>query len=501
MSASPPQSAEGRGAVYKSAALAVALQWSMRLIGLVSVFILARLLSPQDFGIAGLAMASVALVEIFSVIGLRQALLRIPAPERSHLDTAWTIQLLLFGILGLVLLALAPLAARFYEEPALGPVIAILSSRFLFLGLVNIGIVDFDRNLEFGRDLRMRVGARLISFAVTVTAAVLLRSYWALVIGLVLQSAMFTAASYAAHPFRPRLSLARRSELLSVSGWMFLGFSGQVLHHQIERLVIGRFGGMHLVGLYSVSKDLSAIFTQEIATALNRVTFVTTARSGQKLSEAPERLVTMLGAYAMIAAPLGLGLAASAEDGLAVLLGSQWLDAATLLQLIAPASALYAVYKLIASSLQAAGYVRGVAAMTCGGAAAAAVAVGTVGFRSHDAVAMALAALAVSGGVLLVGTIVLSRVARSSLISLVIPIVRPFLAAVAMLVLVRVADPSSGSAVLDLTVEVLTGAAAFSSMLFLLWLASGRPAGAEAEAVDFLRRSRLARRLRSALAA
>jgi O-antigen/teichoic acid export membrane protein len=487
--AAAKQSGEGAGTgVYRSAALAVALQWSMRLIGLVSVFILARLLSPRDFGIAGLAMASVALVEIFSVIGLRQALLRIKDPERSHLDTAFTIQLLLFGALGIILLALAPAAARFYGEPALAPVIAVLASRFVFLGLVNIGIVEFDRNLEFGRDLRMRVGARLVSFAATVTAAVLLQSYWALVIGLVAQSALFTAASYLAHPYRPRLSLARRAELLSVSGWMFLGFAGQVLHHQIERLVIGRFGAMHLVGLYSVSKDLSSIFTQEIATALNRVTFVTTARTGQPLSEAPERLVTMLGAYAMIVAPLGLGLAAAAEDGVAVLLGGPWLGAAPLLQLIAPASALYAVYKLIASSLQAAGHVRRTAAMTCAGAAVAAVAVGSVGWVARDAAAIALAALAVSAGLLLVALVALAHVARTGFAALAVPVARPFAAAGAMLLVVRVADPGTGMAAVDLPIEVAVGAATYVAALFLLWMASGRPAGAETEVFALVRR-------------
>jgi lipopolysaccharide exporter len=499
---SGPQDREGSsGGVYRSAALAVALQWSMRLIGLVSVFILARLLSPHDFGIAGLAMASVALVEIFSVIGLRQALLRIPAPEREHLDTAWTIQLLLFGGLAVIVLALAPLAARFYGEPALAPVIAILASRFIFLGLVNIGIVEFDRNLEFGRDLRMRVGARLVSFAATVTAAVLLRSYWALVIGLVLQSALFTASSYLAHPYRPRLSLARRAELLSVSGWMFLGFAGQVFHHQIERIVIGRFAAMHLVGLYSVSKDLSSIFTQEIATALNRVTFVTTARTGQPLSASPERLVTMLGTYAMIAAPLGLGLAATAEDGVAVLLGSQWLAAAPLLQLVAPASALYAVYKLIASSLQAAGHVRRTALMTCAGAVAAAAAAGGVGLVVGDAVAIALAALAVSAALLVTAVVVLARTARVGAASLALPVARPFAAAAAMLLLVRLADPESGIATVDLFAGMATGAAGYAVALALLWLASGRPAGAEAEAVAFVRRSRLARLRGSASAA
>lgn len=472
----------GRGAVYRSAATAVALAWSLRLIGLVSVFILARLLSPSDFGIVGLAAAFIALIEIFTAVGLYQALLRIDRPEREHYDTAWTIQVILFGLLALALAALAPFAARFYGEPALGPVIGVLALRFVFFGLVNIGVVDFDRNLDFGRDLRMRVGTRLSSFAATVALALWLHSYWALVIGLLLQSAFLAIASYLAHPFRPRLSLSRRSELLGVSIWIFLASSAQVVHHQVERLVVGRFAAIHLVGLYSVSKDLAAIFTQEIATALNRVTFVTTARGGRPLRDDPGRLGTMLGAYAMIAAPMGLGLAATAEDTVAVLLGDQWRAAAPLLQLIGPAAALFAVYKLIVSSLQASGLVRGAATLSGAGALLATGTMVAAALAGGDAVAIAATALAVNLAVLAGGTFAIARVAQAGFGGLVGAIVRPFAAAAVMAALVAAVAPDTGSAVADLALEVAGGAAVYAAALFLLWIASGRPRGAEAEA-------------------
>jgi lipopolysaccharide exporter len=132
------------------------MQWSLRFIGLISVFILAHLLDPDDFGIMGLAVAALALVELLGAVGLWQALLRIKDWDREHLDTAWTIQLILFGAMGLLALCSAPLVARFYGQPALTAVLAVLSLRFLALGLANIGVVEFDRKLTFGRDLRMR---------------------------------------------------------------------------------------------------------------------------------------------------------------------------------------------------------------------------------------------------------------------------------------------------------------------------------------------------------
>jgi O-antigen/teichoic acid export membrane protein len=397
----------------------------------------------------------------------------------------------LFVTLGCTVVALAPLVAGFYAEPAMVAVIAALASRFLFLGLVNVGIADFDRNLDFGRDLRMRVGARLVSFAATLAAAVILRSYWALVIGLVVQSAAFAAASWLAHPYRPRLSLARRRELLGVSAWMFLNFSAQVVHHQLERLAIGRFGPMSLVGLYSVSKDLSSIFTQEIATALNRVTFVATAHA-RPFHETPERAATILGAYAMIAAPFGIGLAAVAEDAVAVLLGPQWLGAAPLLQLIAPASALYAVYKVVASSLQAAGLERRAALLTCAGTAAAAAAIAVAALASGEAAAIALASLGATSALLAAGLVAMARLAGVRLGVFVTAVGRPFAAAAAMFVAVRLGNPDTGVAAVDLGCGMLLGALVYPAAVMLLWFAARRPAGAEAHltelAVSLIRR-------------
>lgn len=495
MSAAAGRENFGSARIYKSALLAVAMQWSLRLVGLFSVFILARLLTPQDFGIVGLATATVALVELFSVIGLRQALLRLETPERSHLDTAWTLQLIIFSGLAMVLLGLAPIAAWFYSEPLLGPVIAVLASRFLFLAIVNVGIVDFDRNLDFGGDMRMRLGARLAAFVFTVAFAVLLQSYWALVIGLVLSSAFFAAASYICHPYRPGLSLARRRELLGVSWWMFLTYCGQMIHFQFERLVIGRFASMNLVGFYAVSQDLASMFTQEISTALNRITFVTTAHSERPLSESAGRIGTMLGAYAMIAAPLGLGLAATSDAAVAVLLGPQWAGAAPLLELIAVASAFHAVFKVITTSFQAGGREKLAAGITGAGLGALALAVGLVVAWRGGAMAIATAALVVAAAMLVAGVIALAAVARASSLSFAAHIARPFLAAGLMLVAVRALEPSTGIPFADLAIEVILGAAVFAVTLGVIWIAAGRPAGAEAESLRLIAklRERLAR--------
>ena len=481
-----PGSPADRLSLYRGAAVAVLMQWALRLVGLVSVFVLARLLTPADFGLVGLAAAALAFVELLGALGLRQALLRIPEPERAHLDTAFTIQLILFSIMGVAGLALAPLAARIYGDPALAWVVAALALRFFLLGLVNIGIVDFDRHLQFGRDLRMRLCSRLAALAVTLAAALLFRSYWALVAGLICQSGFHAIASWIVHPYRPRLSLARRAELLGVSLWMFAHTFAQTVQQQVERLALGRFGTAHLVGLFSVSKDLAEIFTQEIATALNRVTFVAVARTGRPLRENPGGMAPLLGAYAMIAAPMAFGLVATAEDAVRVLLGAQWVAAAPILEVVAIYSGLYAVYKVIASALQASGSARLVAFLSGGGALFLIACVAGAAFADPSVMTIAWAALAANATILLAGTIAMARVSGAGLGLLLSSIVRPFAAGALMLAAIRAALPDSGNAFVDLSVAAAFGAFAFPLFLGLLWLGWGRPAGAEAEGLRLL---------------
>lgn len=473
-----------RNALYRSAVIAVTMQWLLRFIGLISVFILARLLSPEDFGIIGLAVAALALVELLGAVGLWQALLRIKEWDREHLDTAWTIQLIVFGTMGLLALATAPLVGYLYGQPALTAVLAVLSVRFLVLGLANIGVVEFDRKLAFGRDLRMRIGSRLAAFAVTIAAALWFRNYWALVVGMVAQSSCHSIATYIAHPFRPRLSLKRRAELLGTSLWIFVHALTQTVQMQIERLVMGRFSSAHVIGLYSVSKDLSEIFTQEIATALNRVTFVTVARTDEPL--APLTTAQILGVYAMIAAPMGFGLAATAEPAIHLLLGAEWKSAAPFMEIVAIYSAFYAVYKVIASSLQAAGLARRAAYMSGFGALCLTITVAGAAWFRPEAMTVALAAFAANFIVLASGIAVIAHYSKQNPFALGLHVFRPFAAAAAMAASVRLLGPDSGSSIIDLAGGIAIGIVAYPFFLIGLWWASGRPPGGEREALNFV---------------
>lgn len=147
--------------LVRGSAWMIAARWAMRLIGLASTVILARLLAPDDFGVIAIALIVVGLLETVAYAGVDLALMRPGADSREHYDTAWTIQLIQGALIAGFLLLLAPWVSPFFSEPRATAVIQVIALRPLIMGLQNIGIVAFRKELDFAKDFRFTLYTKL----------------------------------------------------------------------------------------------------------------------------------------------------------------------------------------------------------------------------------------------------------------------------------------------------------------------------------------------------
>ncbi len=171
----------------------IGMRWAIRGVGLLSTVILARLLSPDDFGVIAMAMVAVAILQVFTQSGVDLALLRAETPQREHYDAAWTLEIIQGAALAAVLFLTAPLVAGQFEDPRVTQVIRILSFAALIGGFQNIGVVNFRRNLDFRREFQFGVYKKLSSFTVT--------GYWRHALARAAASASTLASS---RPIGPR---------------------------------------------------------------------------------------------------------------------------------------------------------------------------------------------------------------------------------------------------------------------------------------------------------
>ena len=147
-----------------------------RLFTLVRLIILARILAPHDFGLMGIAMLAMATLETFSQTGFQQALVQKKDNIVSYLNSVWTVLILRGLILFVILYFIAPYAAFFFKVPEAKSIIQVIGLSILLQAFTNIGVVYFQKELEFKKQFIYQISGTLADFIVAVSAALILKS-------------------------------------------------------------------------------------------------------------------------------------------------------------------------------------------------------------------------------------------------------------------------------------------------------------------------------------
>ena len=134
MTANAPAPVEDpKASLVQGALWALGMRWSVKGIGLLSTFILARFLAPQDYGVVALAFLVVGLVDAFLNAGSNQALVRIGNPDTDQINSAWTLRAIQGIVMAIVLAVLAPFAAQYFTEPRVQNVLWIVAGGMAFM--------------------------------------------------------------------------------------------------------------------------------------------------------------------------------------------------------------------------------------------------------------------------------------------------------------------------------------------------------------------------------
>lgn len=481
-----------------SQSLPAAAMWSLgakfadQLVGVVSISILARLLSPNDFGVVAMAAALVALIEIFTSFGFDWALVRVQSPDRQHYDTAWSLRLMLAATTCLVLgVSSIPLSVAMHA-PHIAPLIVAMGLNGLLGSLENIGVVDFRRNMRFDLEFRYRLAGRIAGILVAVGLAFMTRSYWSLVLGVTANRAGGIVASYVMHPFRPRWCVSKRAELLRFSAWMMAGNVVETARQRFADLWLGRNLGSTSVGVYSMASQLSLLATSEIAAPVNRAVFTRYSQAAGDITLLRNGFLRVSGLIWAIGMPAAVGIGVCASQIIAVLLGNQWGEAEVVLQILACAG----VIGVMAANTQyvywALGRSRFVTLLSAVALLVFATLASVLG-SEHGIRGVATAQVAASAVALFINYGALIKAIDLPLSDVFRRIYRIPIAAALMGILVSelaqiaVARWDFGP-LLVLVICVPAGVGIYGLTLWTLWAATGRAEGPEKEAIEILAR-------------
>jgi lipopolysaccharide exporter len=466
----------------------IGLRWSLRLMGLLSTVILARLLTPADYGIVAIATIIVGGIEVFSRAGQGTAIVRHLNPTREHYDSAWTIQLLIGIGIGVVIWLTIPLTTWYFGEPRAAPVIAVLALRTMMLGSINIGVNNFSRDLQFHKRYWFDVIPSAFSFFVTLGAGIALRNYWALVLGIISQHACSLVLSYTMSSYRPRVSFAKVGDIWSFSTWALFTNIGQFLNNQIDKIAVGGFAGAYSMGRYHVARDVATSPTQEIADPLMAVLLpvMATVQTDQKRRK--DVYLSVLYWAAITCTSAAAGVALVAEDMVDVVLGPQWHSVVPLMPWFSLAWGILGICSSVYAALDTVGKAFVSARLQWISLIALAAAIVPVAIHFRDLEAIAITRFAIALGVAPVMFYTLSDQLALPLTEIGSALWRPVLASLCMAVIVITVNGSIAfTGWPRLLLDIAVGSSSYAICVMALWAAYGRPSGPETVVAAVLR--------------
>ncbi len=322
-----------QGAGISAVAQAVSI-----LVQLGTTAVLARLLTPEDFGLVAMVLPIVALIAMISQTGITFAIIQRPEISHAMVSALFVVNLAAAGALVLLVWALAPLIAAAYGEPRVEPLVAWTASAALLTAAGAQHLALLRRGMRWTRHyLCTLLGLGLGSLAAVAAAVLLEAGHWALVVNLVAGAAFTSALAWAATGWvpslAPRLGAAREAIHLGayLSGSGLIGF----LQRSADNVLIGWYWGAETLGFYSRAFNLTSLPQR----ALVQPVSATLVPALSRLAGAPEEwrrlLLEASGLVAVGSGALAAVLLAGAADAVRIVYGPGWDRAATIMGYLA----------------------------------------------------------------------------------------------------------------------------------------------------------------------
>jgi O-antigen/teichoic acid export membrane protein len=322
--------------VIQSGLWSLGCNWITRGMGVIKLIVLARLLSPIEFGVLGLAILSINILRVFSETGIESALIQKDKISRAELDTAWTISLIRGLVLFCILFMSAGWFASYFNNATLEPVLKLMASVFIFEGFVNIGLVYFQRELAFKKKVRLDLASDIAGAIATIIMAFWLRNVWALVLGTMVWTFVKCFGSYYMHSYRPKLlwdwSLAK--SLLNFGIHIFWISIVTFIVTSIDDALVGKLLGLTALGFYTMAYNIANMLVSSLSGIIGKVSFPAYSilqNEPQRLAEAFSRVIE---AVLIFLLPITVLMIFLAKDFTLIFLGNKWLPMVPVLKIL-----------------------------------------------------------------------------------------------------------------------------------------------------------------------
>lgn len=325
-----------KGRSVRGGAVTIFSQGASFVLQMCSTFVLARLLTPEDFGLIAMVTAITGFVTMFKDMGLSMATVQKAEINHAQISTLFWINLGLSTIIMLIIAAIAPVISWFYHEPRLVWITLALAGSGIFSGLTIQHHALLRRQMRFGILAIITIISLITGIITAIIAALLGAQYWAIVLMYATGNASGAVAVWLFLPWRPGLPKRGSGvrEMIgfggSLTGFNFLNYFAR----NLDNILIGRYWGTESLGYYSKAYNLLMLPLRQINAPLAAVAIPALSSLQNEPEKYKRYYLKTISLIAFFTMPLMIFLVIMSKEIILLILGEQWIESSKIFSIL-----------------------------------------------------------------------------------------------------------------------------------------------------------------------
>lgn len=328
-----------------------------QLVAFIVSIVLARMLTPEVYGVVALLTVFTSILQVFVDSGLGNALIQKKDADELDFSTVFYANIVFCGILYILLFLCAPLIAVFYKDRSLTQMIRVLGITVIVSGVKNIQQAYVSRNMIFRKFFFATLGGTITAACAGIGMAVSGYGAWALVAQQVINVTIDTAILWITVRWRPqgKFSLNRLKSLFSYGWKLLVSALLDIGYNNIRQLIIGRMYSSEDLAYYNRGKQFPNLIVSNINSSIDSVLFPTMASVQDNRQNVKEMTRRAIKVSVYVMAPLMMGLVFTADSVVKLVLTQKWLECVPYLRIFCISYMFYPIHTANLNALKAMG--------------------------------------------------------------------------------------------------------------------------------------------------
>lgn len=355
---------------FKTAAIGIswvsAFRASSRIITFIRVIILARLLSPEQFGVFGIASLVLALLEVITETGINIFLIQEKKDIKFYVNDAWLVSIIRGILISIIIVVSSPFVVMFFNAPDAQRLLLLISVVPLVRGFINPAIVRYQKELLFDKDFFLRLTVFGFDSTIAIILAIITRDASSFAWGLIAGSVLEVAMSFILIKPTPVFSFNRKNiaRIFSKGKWVTLFIIFDYFAKQGDSVIVGKILGVAPLGIYQMGYKISTLPISEVSDVVNKVIFPVYSKIGADKDRLKRAFIKTMATIAFLVFLFGGFIFFLPKETVTFALGEKWVGVVSILKILVFYGIFRAIIGTTASLFLALGKQNYFAAMT-----------------------------------------------------------------------------------------------------------------------------------------